>query len=69
MDIRKNHDLRLRTYDHLIKLKKQGISRKKIIDLTYDYLLTKNWDLFSNISFFQIGAFAFICSTTSLDAS
>ncbi|MBT3835755.1 hypothetical protein HOD05_03150 [Candidatus Woesearchaeota archaeon] len=36
MDIRKNHDLRLRTYDHLIKLKKQGISRKKIIDLTYD---------------------------------
>ena len=32
------------------RLREKGLLKPVIIDLTYDYLLTKNWDLFSNIS-------------------
>jgi len=31
------------------RLKEKGILKSIIIDLTYDYLLTKNWDKFCNI--------------------
>ena len=32
------------------RLREKGLLKPVIIDLTYDYLLTKNWDLYSNIS-------------------
>ncbi|MFK5976263.1 MAG: ACP phosphodiesterase [Sulfurovum sp.] len=32
------------------RLRKKGLLKPVIIDLTYDYLLSKNWNLFSNIS-------------------
>ena len=31
------------------RLRERGLLKPVIIDLTYDYLLTKNWDKFSNI--------------------
>jgi len=31
------------------RLREKGLLKPVIIDLTYDYLLTKNWDLFSTI--------------------
>jgi len=31
-------------------LRKNGLLRAVIVDLTYDYFLTKNWDRYSNIS-------------------
>ena len=31
------------------RLREKGLLKPVIIDLTYDYLLTKNWDIFSNI--------------------
>mgnify|MGYP003387006296 CR=1 FL=1 len=32
------------------RLREKGLLKPVIIDLTYDYLLTKNWHLYSNIS-------------------
>ncbi|WP_121626809.1 ACP phosphodiesterase [Poseidonibacter antarcticus] len=32
------------------RLREKGLLKPVIIDLTYDYLLTKNWNLYSNIS-------------------
>lgn len=32
------------------RLREKGLLKPVIIDLTYDYLLTKNWDLYSNLS-------------------
>lgn len=32
------------------RLREKGLLKPVIIDLTYDYLLTKNWDLYSNVS-------------------
>ena len=31
------------------RLRKKGLLKPVIIDLTYDYLLTKNWNIFSTI--------------------
>lgn len=33
------------------KLKEKGLLRGVAVDIIYDYLLTKNWDLYSNIPF------------------
>ncbi|WP_072682650.1 ACP phosphodiesterase [Arcobacter sp. LA11] len=45
------------TDSHLIvskskaRLREKGLLKSIIIDITYDYFLTKNWNTFSNISF------------------
>jgi acyl carrier protein phosphodiesterase len=37
-------------YASKARLKERGRLKPVIVDLTYDYLLTKNWDLFSRVS-------------------
>lgn len=33
------------------RIRKSGLLRSIVIDITYDYFLTKNWDRYSNIAF------------------
>lgn len=37
--------------DSKARLRKKGLLKPVVIDLTYDYLLTKNWDAFSSLPF------------------
>ena len=37
-------------YQSKARLREKGLLKPVIIDLTYDYLLTKNWDLFCTVS-------------------
>ncbi len=49
------------------RLREKGLLKPVIIDLTYDYFLTKNWDLFSTISLDEFTQKFYTKANISLD--
>lgn len=49
------------------RLREKGLLKPVIIDLTYDYFLTKNWDLYSNIPLDEFTRSFYLKASNSLE--